>query len=463
MTASGEREDRVSFLAAWSARLRHLYAHGGIARTLARGAIWSLVISAGGSAIALGVQMLLTRSLGQAEYGRYLYALAWMNAALLLGKLELDTAALRFVGAYAGATGWSLLSGFLRRATRVVLLASLSVAILGASIVWLIRSTLPTGLAQALWIACALLPVTAMTLFKASCLQGFKRVPQSQGPNALLRPLLFGAGVVVAVYGFGEALTAPTAVMLNLLASIPVLFLTARFLRNAIPADARTARPQYETRHWLNTAGGLLAIAAAQLVLGTQADVLVIGTMLTPGEAGVYGAASQLASLIIFGVTAVVFIALPMISDFHARGRHAELQHLVKLVQLANLGVSLPVFAIMLFEGAMLLGWFGPEFVVGVPMLTVLSTGAFIGATTGVLAGFLLTLTGHQRQAAVIIIGCAVLNLVLSLTLTHLFGAVGTATATTTATLVRSVLLVLYCWKLLGVRAIPLGASSAGR
>jgi O-antigen/teichoic acid export membrane protein len=159
----------------------------------------------------------------------------------------------------------------------------------------------------------------------------------------------------------------------------------------------------------------------------------------------------------------VVFIALPMISDFHARGRHAELQHLVKLVQLANLGVSLPVFAIMLFEGAMLLGWFGPEFVVGVPMLTVLSTGAFIGATTGVLAGFLLTLTGHQRQAAVIIIGCAVLNLVLSLTLTHLFGAVGTATATTTATLVRSVLLVLYCWKLLGVRAIPLGASSAGR
>jgi hypothetical protein len=52
---------------------------------------------------------------------------------------------------------------------------------------------------------------------------------------------------------------------------------------------------------------------------------------------------------------------------------------------------------------------------------------------------------------------------VLSLTLTHLFGAVGTATATTTATLVRSVLLVLYCWKLLGVRVIPLGASSAGR
>lgn len=459
----GEREGRVSFVAGRSARLRELYAHGGIAQTLARGAIWSLVISAGGSAIALGVQMLLTRSLGQAEYGRYLYALAWMNAALLLGKLELDTAALRFVGAYAGSRDWPRLSGYLRRATRVVLVASLGVVIVGASIVWLIRSALNSGLAQALWIACTLLPVTAMTLFKASCLQGFKRVPQSQGPNALLRPLLFGAGIGVAAYGFGVALTAPSAVALNLLASVPVLFLSAKFLRDAIPAEARAATPQYETRYWLNTAGGLLAIAAAQLVLGTQADVLVIGTMLTPSEAGVYGAASQLASLILFVVTAVVFIALPMISDFHARGRHAELQHLVNLVQLANLGVSLPAFAIMLFEGGMLLGWFGPEFVVGAPVLAVLSTGAFIGATTGVLAGFLLALTGHQRQAAVIIIGCAVLNLVLSVSLTHLFGSIGTASATTTTTLVRSVLLMVYCWKLLRVKLIPLGASPGGR
>jgi O-antigen/teichoic acid export membrane protein len=459
MTASGERQGSAGFLADWTARLRRRYAEGGIGRVLARGALWSLAISGGGAVIGLGVQMLLTRSLGHMEYGRYLYALAWMNAALLLGKLELDTAAIRFVGAYHGATDWPRLSGFLKRGTQVVTGASIAVGMIGAAIVWLLRPALTHQLASALWVACALLPITAMTLFKASCLQGFRRVQQSQGPNALLRPILFGAGVAVATYALGATLTASSAVGLNLLASVPVLLLTIKFLRDWIPVEARAAAPHYETKHWLGTAMGLLAIAASQLVLGTQADVLVVGTMLSTTDAGIYGAASQLASLILFGVTAVVFIALPMISDYHARGRHAELQHLVVLVQLASLGVSLLPFALLLFEGEMLLGWFGPEFVAGFPVLAVLATSAFIGATTGVLSGFLLTLTGHQRQAAVIIIGSAVLNLALSLTLTSAFGPIGTAVATMTTTTVRSLVLVVYCWKLLRVKVIPLGGT----
>jgi O-antigen/teichoic acid export membrane protein len=463
MTASGERQDRVGFLLAWSVRLRQRYAEGGIARTLARGALWSLAISGGGSAIALGVQILLTRSLGQVEYGRYLYALAWMNAAMLLGKFELDTAALRFVGAYHGMKEWPLLAGFLKRARRVVWMASLAVALVGASIIWFLRPTLAPELASSFWAACVLLPVTAMTLFTASCLQGFKKVPQSQGPNTVLRPVLFGLGVALAAFGFDITLTAADAIRLNLIASIPVFLLTAKFLRDAIPEDVRGAAPRYETKHWLTTAVSLFAIAASQLVLGTQTDVLVIGTLLTTTDAGIYGAASQLASLVLFGVTAVVFIALPMISDFHARVRHAELQHLVNVVQLAALAVSLPALAIMVFEGERLLGWFGAEFVAGFPVLIVLSSSAFIAATTGALAGFLLILTGHQRHAAVIIIGCAALNLALSLALTPAFGSIGTAGATMATTLVRGILLVVYCWKLLRVRLVPVGSRTASR
>ena len=459
MTATGERQRSAGFLAEWTARLRRRYAERGLGRVLARGALWSLTISGGGAVISLGVQMLLTRSLGQVEYGRYLYALAWMNAALLLGKLELDTAALRFVGAYHGAKDWPRLSGFLKRGTQVVTGMPIAVGLMGAAIVWLLRPTLPRELTSALWVACVLLPITAMTLFKAACLQGFKKVPQSQLPNALLRPVLFGTGVAVAAYGFGARLNASSAVGLNLLASVPALLLTIKLLRDWIPVEARAAAPVYETKNWLGTATGLLAIAASQLVLGTQADVLVVGTMLSTSDAGIYGAASQLAALILFGVTAVVFIALPMISDFHARGRHAELQHLVVLVQLASLGVSLPPFALMLFGGETLLRWFGPEFVAGYPVLAVLATSAFIGATTGVLSGFLLTLTGHQRQAAVIIIASAALNLGLSVALTSAFGATGTAIATMTTSIIRSVVLVVYCWKLLKVKVIPLGST----
>jgi O-antigen/teichoic acid export membrane protein len=150
-----------------------------------------------------------------------------------------------------------------------------------------------------------------------------------------------------------------------------------------------------------------------------------------------------------------------MVSDFHATGRRTDLQHLVTLVQKASVIVSLPVVALLVFEGKTVLGWFGASFVAAYPVLVILSIATFIASVVGILAGFLLTLTGHQRKAAVIIVGSAVVNLALSLTLTRIFGSVGTATATATTTLLRSGVLVIYVWRLLGVRMVPIGGRAA--
>jgi O-antigen/teichoic acid export membrane protein len=442
-------------LAAWGDRLRQRRGNPGIAHTLARGALWSLVIVAGGSAISFGVQVLLTRSLGLVDYGHYVYTLGWMNAALLIAKLELDTAALRFVGMYVGARQWSLLRGFLARSHQIVGAASLAVTLLGSIVVWALRDRFPHPLVVSYWMACVLLPVTALLQFVASCLQGFKRVRESQAPNMVMRPLLYGALLALATHVFHVNLTAPVAIALNVVATTVALLVTARFLVAVIPADALRAEPAYDTRTWLQTALGLLVIAAAQLVLATQADVLVVGTLLGTTEAGLYGVASQLAVLISFGVSALIFIALPMIADLHARARRAELQQLVTLISRGSIAVSLPVLLVLLVEGRTILGWFGPSFTSAYHVLVVLSGGQFIAATTGILAGFLLTLTGHQRQAAVIVVGSAVLNLALSLGLTSAFGPVGTAAATTTTMFIRSLVLAIYSWKLLRVRLVP--------
>ena len=70
-----------------------------LARMIVRGGAWSLLISATGAALSLGVHLVLARILGGEEYGRYVFALAWMNVLLLVGKFELETASVRFVGA----------------------------------------------------------------------------------------------------------------------------------------------------------------------------------------------------------------------------------------------------------------------------------------------------------------------------------------------------------------------------
>jgi len=65
-------------------------------------------------------------------------------------------------------------------------------------------------------------------------------------------------------------------------------------------------------------------------------------------------------------------------------------------------------------------------------------------------------MTGHQVTAARVIIGCAVLNLVLTFILTPVLGMMGAGLATTITTLVRSYLLVTRMRTALGLSLSPL-------
>jgi len=455
MSASGEQLQRIGPIATWRAWLHAQLAGSGIGRTLARGALWSVAANAGGYGLALVVQVILTRSLGQTQYGNYAYALACMNIALLFAKLELDTCALRFIGMYQGASQWSLLRGFLQRAPQLVFLASLGVAAVGALAAVLVRGHLGRGAAATLEAACLLLPVAAMLELKTRSLHAFRKVPESQLPTLIVRPLVFGIGVAAATRVFHVAVTAPDAVGINVVAAAIALCIVMRFLRLATPVEARSVRPSFRTREWLRTARGFLVIGGAQLILGTQMDVVVVGSMLGAAGAGLYQVASQLAAVGSLGVTAIIYTALAMISDLHARGRRAELQHLVTMLSRANLLVAIGMVVALVVTGRMILGWFGPTFPAAYPVLLVLSSASFIGSTVGILAGFLLTLTGHHREAATVVLGSAILNLALSLLATRTFGAIGTASATAAAAFLRSGALVLYCWKLLGIRLTP--------
>lgn len=437
-------------------RVRALLGAKGLGGTLARGTLWSLGINVAGAAIGFGMQVLLARALGRDVYGLYLYTLAWMNSALLLGKLELDTAAVRYVGAYAARGEWPLLRGFLRRSGQIVGALSLAVSFLAAAIVWALRARFPAGAADAYLVGCALLPVTALLQLKANVLQGFKRVPESQGPTLVLRPLLFAAGVAAIVFGAGLRLGASSAIGVNLAATVAALVATAWLAARATPREVAASAPAYHTREWVHTAFGVLAISVAQLVLSPQSDVLIVGTFLGTSDAGLYGVASQLASLIGFGVTAVTFIASPMIAELYAQGRRADLQRLLRHVALANAAVSLPVLAGLVVLGKVLLGWFGPTFVAAYPILLVLSVAHSTVALVGALAGFLMVMTGHQKHAGIIIGGTAVLNLALTVVLTPRFGPVGTAAATAVATLLRALILIVYIRRRLGLEVVPL-------
>ena len=410
-------------------------------------------MSLSGAVVGFGLQLVLARLLGPEQFGVYAYAMGWLSLALLFGKLDLDNAATRYIGAYAGNGEWALASGFVRRVPMLVLGASSVVALVVGLTVYLIERSQGKPVPVVLWAACLLLPATAVMQLLANVLQGLRRIVASQGPPSVIRPLLF-AGLILS---YGALATgsrhAAAAVYANLGATLIVILVQLFLVRRQLSPQAAKGRA-YATRAWLKTAWGLLAVSVAQLVLSGQTDVVVVGSMLSKVDAGSYSIASQLANAVHMGITAVVFVAAPAIAQLYHTGAKADLQRLVSRVGQANLFITLPALLALLVVGRPVLALFGPTFPAAYPIMVVLSLVTLQGAAGGAVGGFLLTMTGHEGVAALIIGAAAVVYGVLVVILAPRLGALGVALATLIAYVLRAVWLGFYVHRRLGINVL---------
>ncbi|MEO5817805.1 MAG: oligosaccharide flippase family protein [Gemmatimonadaceae bacterium] len=417
--------------------------------TLMHGAFWGLTINATGLLLGLVTQKILANTLGPKGFGLYLYVLGWSNVAGLLCALEFSNAAVRYVSAYTATGDWASLRGFLRRSQQIVGGTTLTVSLL-AVIVIATTNRLDHETEFCFLAACAVFPLTSIVQLHAACLLGWKRVRQSQAPFGVIRPALFAIGLLTMAKWLGSSFDAADAVAVQFFATGIALFITAWYLRRAMPDAALKATPVYHTMEWIKTSSHFVAISISQLVLSTQADLLFVGTILGKAEVGLYGAASQLATLVGFGSTAIMLIAQPMIADLYARGKIDALIKLSRQIVMLALVASIPVFVGVLLLGRWLLALiYGPDFEPAFPVLIVLAIAQLIAAVVGMLLGYLFTMTSHQQIATKIIGATAVLNIILALVLTYSMGMIGTATATAISTLARSVALFIAARRVL--------------
>lgn len=421
---------------------------------VARGAVKTIAVNGTGAAASFVVQIALAQLLGREAFGAYLLTMGWLSVALLMGKLEQDTTSVRFVGSYVATGSWGLLRGFLKTSHRAVTIASVAIAAVAVAGILMFPEALRDKHPQftgALLVAAAILPFFSLLMLEGCVLQGFQQYARAQLPLNLLRPVAFGAVVWVMAIVVRSGVTVPLAVAANLAAVVVALAVAWTWRRQATPAEARVAAPAFDRGTWARTAYPLFAVSLAQLIISQQSDVIVVGTMLSTAEAAVYGAASQLTLPLVLAASSVTFVAQPLISDLYAR-EPRRLQSLIRVVTYASIVLAVPVAAGLIALGPWLLRLYGEGFEAGHTVLVILTLAQLVVGLVGALAGFLLTMTSHERDAAWIIGGSAVLNIGLALLLTPRFGAVGTASATLTAAIVRATLLAVHIRRTMGLR-----------
>lgn len=421
------------------------------ASPLARRISGAFAVNLTGAAIAFALQVLLARMLGVESFGHYVYALSWITLCVLFGKFGLDVAALRFIPEYVADNNWGLLHGFIRRSKQAVLIVSSSIALLVFLAVMMAGSYIDAALQMVFILAALLLPLNAYLIVQGAHLQGFNHVAAAQAPQVIVRPLLFAAALAIAaivmpMHGAGEM-----AMLLNVVTTLAAIGVMTYLCRVKLPLQVSEAVPEYRTRQWGRVAFPLMGITSFTLILN-QADVIIVGALLSTTDAGIYSAASRVAIMLTFGITLVNSVAAPMISRLYAQGRTAELQRMLNIVAWGSFAFATPLcLGVMIFRQE-IMQMFGAEFVAGVDVLLILAGARWINAITGA-AGYLMSMSGHERQAMKILGWSALLNVVLNLILIPLFGIGGAALATLVTTLLWNVLMVVYGRKYVGVNS----------
>ncbi len=406
--------------------------------------------------LSFSLSVALARLLGAVEYGAYTYAFAWMVLLAVPAILGMDQLIVRDVAAYHLKSDWASLKTLLKKANQAVFTASSLLVLAAACFSWVIAGELgPRGVATFL-LALLLLPLITLTRLRQSALQGLHHVAAGLLPEMLVQPVVLLLLIGVAHATSMQALTAPQAMGMNLVATGVAFLAGAEILRRFVPETIQVAGAVFQRFSWASSVLPLMFLASAGVLFG-QVDTLIVGAMKGARAVGVYGVADRGAESITFLFIAVGSVFAPTVSRMYAAGEMEKLQRMVTKISRITLVVSLPVAVVLIFFGQWLLKvFYGPQFVEGRGALAILSCGQLLSVGMGPV-GMLLIMTGHERNAALAIGIAAAGNIVLNLAMVPTWGLEGAATANTLSVALLNLLMAMWLAKKLGIQSWALG------
>lgn len=433
-------------------------AAGDLRRAVSRGAAATLVLRAGGMALAGIAGIVLARALGPTGYGTYSWAFALVAAVAIPAALGADQLLVREAGIALDRAQWDGLRALVRSALTQVTLVSLAVAAAGASVLALTGGGLGAR-GTALLVALPILPLAAVAAVAQGALLGLGKTARAVAPGTLGRQAAFLGLAVLAVLIGG--LSASGAVGLQLAATAATAVVLLALLRRALAsAPEPRARPRVVPRDWLGTSIPMGA-AVMFLVVDAQVGLLAIGAIGHTADAGLYAAALQCTAPFILLIAAGRIPLGAAVARLEAAGDRVRLQRGLRTATRALAAASTAVAIVLLVAPGPILGLFGEEFTRGAGALRLLALAGLINAVAA-FNGLILTMGGYERAAMRASLGCLVLDVALCLALVPPLGAKGAAIAALVSIAARNVVNSVAVWRLMGIDSTVLGHAAAG-
>ncbi|MEW5985383.1 MAG: flippase [Chloroflexota bacterium] len=398
---------------------------------LATGAGVSMAGIVGGRGLHALSQVLLARLLGPELFG--LYALGWTILRLVgaFAPLGLDKGVIRFAAGFWRKDTASF-KGVVSRSVITAFLAGFLVGVLlYLAAPWAEVAFHKPGMAPVLrWFA-FVSPFLATMKVLVATTEITQRMQFGIYAEEFSQPV---ANVILVVLfaWLGWGILGAVAAAIG---SVALAVIVAGYYVLRLFPEMRTVRAKAAVSFPTLVAYSLpTALAAVFTSLTGWTDRLFIGYYRPAAEIGVYQALSQSALLYALSLRAINSIFAPMIAHLYQNREMAHLNRLFKVSTKWALYASLPVFLTISFAPtALMTVVFGQDYAGGGLPLVILSIGQIVNVATGSV-GYILLMTGRERQWMTIAVSSLLLNVALNWLLVPRWGLVGAAGASAVST-----------------------------
>jgi O-antigen/teichoic acid export membrane protein len=415
----------------------------------------SLLIKVATAGLTYLMYVVLSRTMGAAEYGYFAFGLSLATVLAIGASMGQQTAILRYWPEEEVAGRHDKALAALRSGGALTLLAGLALTTLTLAGV-AVAGAFDSGPPWHLYAAAALILPMALAEYWSSALRAQGSVWTALGPRDILWRVLTPIAIVT-LFAFEAPLGGWQALLLTatlLVVALGLQHALARLRRYEIAPGFGGVRPYWQEHgtasRWFLT-GTLIDSAALNM------DTIFIGLLVTAEAAGIYFNAFRTAGLLTLFMFAITLVVAPMVSRHYHAGEMKQAQAITALCAWAGFLFSLVVFAGYLVFGNQILSLFGGHSTAGYWVLILLSTGLLFDAATGP-SRIVMMMTGHERDYVRIWGAIMLVGLLLELAVIPVFGLVGAAAVNALSRAIAQLAIARWNRRHIGIDTTLLGA-----
>jgi len=398
--------------------------------------------------VSFAMNMVIARYLGVNESGYFFLALSVITVLATFCRGGSDLILLRFVSIHYSKSENNEMQSVIITLLKRAVIFSLIVApfiVFGSKIISIYLFKKPPLETTLMWMGLSI-PFYATYMLQSWAFQGIKKATHSIVIQGTLLPLL----LIVAVFIFSPATSSQLSFIYFILSVITCV--CGYLWWKKITTGHATAYGN--RRQLINESKPLWTVAMLQT--GIQwGGQFIAGAYVKPAELAQFAVAQRTSLLISFVLLAVNLVSAPRFAAYYNAGEMDKLKRYVGSTTRMLVVVSIPLVVVVFIFAPQIMNLFGKGFSGGAMLLRILAVGQLVSMVSGSV-GYLLMMSGHQKEMRNINIINGILAIVLFMVLIPLYGALGAAIATSIAIASQNLMAVYQVNKKLGINTLAI-------